>query len=416
MLFNLCATAQIERYVFDLKGKNGKYDMQKAYGLIRKDPQKNIFLLSEYAHDFRILDKLRTDLVVQILKNDSIEKIFYENTWEHDTLLKKYYNGSLLLNDYKKFAGSNSNDTAASWFHLLEDDYKRIENSNFEYLIKSAIEHGYANKLIGLDIGTITFRLGLHHLCKLTQSLKENHSIKHFCDSLLEKYTGEFSTMQYVDSEDRFVEKKHRIDLFLYEMSKRAENASIVQVWKSVFSIYLLANFNRSLSLPVIEGGHILTTKEFMEMNSFRDSVMYDNFKYFLPPTWNNVILLFSTLHLMDTNNQKEFSDVLSANSRTLGRFLHNEYRPYLRRIAFICNSGMTKSRGESNLNYKKSLEYKLSKNYEIAYVDLDAYRNSKEIKEPFYMRPTFFTFRKLNWENLFDGIVFVKDCNCMVK
>jgi hypothetical protein len=415
-----CANAQIEKYITDFKTEDGNYDIKKVYKLIYKDSQKNMFLLSEYAHDFKILDRLRTDLLAEIVNNNNPEKIFYENSWEHDTLLKENYIRSLTLNDYKKQFTATVADSSLLpwWFYLLEDDYRRLNNSNYEYLIKNALKKGYADKMIGLDIGTITFGLGLQNLCKITQSLvpNKNSKINKFCDSLIIKYSGEFSTIQYVDTEEKYLKKKNAFDLFIHEINEQIKNVAVIQAWKSVFSAYLLANTNRNLALPLTEGGHVLTTKEFTQMNSFRDSVMYENFKYFLPRNWNNVVLSFSTLHLIDTNNQEDFDDVLGVNTKTLGRLLVGEYKPYLRRIIFICNSSALKAKDDDNLHYRQSLEYRLAKNYEMAYVDLSAYRNSKEAKKPFYMRPTFFTFRNLNWENIFDGIVFVKDCNCSLK
>jgi hypothetical protein len=119
----------------------------------------------------------------------------------------------------------------------------------------------------------------------------------------------------------------------------------------------------------------------------------------------------------MDTRKTDDFSDVMTANTKTLGKYLHNDtiFSKYLKRIAFICDDTHRKDEEYKKLNGKQSLEYELSKKYNLAYIDLEGYRNAipKTLRKPFYMRPTFWTFRKLNWEEIFDGIVFVKDCGC---
>ena len=151
------------------------------------------------------------------------------------------------------------------------------------------------------------------------------------------------------------------------------------------------------------------------KLHSFRDSILYVNFEYFkkMNSSWNNTIFSFSTYHLLDTRDRSLFSEVLDPATHTLGRFLHSRYDSSIVHIAFVCNSGLIKDKVSNNKNYKKSLEYQLSKTHDFAYIDLAAYRKSPNEKKAFYLRPTFEKFILTNWEDILDGIIFIKDCQC---
>lgn len=428
LLIVQCCYSQIDSYTHNIKEATGSIDITKLYQLVTKrDNIHNIFLLSESDHRYKSLDTVRTNLIKKMIVTKNPEKVYYENTWEHETLLYDYFDNKIDTLDYKekmisKYISIKLSKPDSSNFPYYEDirrEYSEIKEDNYTFFLKSIDTLSYRQQLMPIDIGTQTIWLGLYHLSKITkkQNLSNNSIINNFLDSIRVTYQWSFSRLTMtIDDETLYRKHKQAIEDFLSALKNNIKNVSLINAWENVFATYIQANFYRELSVPITYGGKSITSKEYAHKNSFRDSVLYRNFKFFLPEAWKNIILSFSTVHLMDTRNHKDFADVIDASANTIGKYLHKDFAPYLRRIAFVCYDAKLKLPEYDNAHYKGSLEYKLSKQYDYAYVDLYSYRNSVGSKQPFYMRPTFSNFRKLNWEQIFDGIVFIKNCGCAAK
>lgn len=426
-LLNSCivsAQSNLYNYVHSCVDSNGNFDADKAYSFLPKYSY-NIYLLSEIDHRFDMIESIRTDLAKKIIISDKPEEIFYENTWEHDSLLRNYIKGAINIKEYR--------DTMKSKYYLpqklgipdsinfpyyedLQREYADLSKDKYISFLKNIDDIGYLNKLVAIDIGTQTMWLGLFHLSKITKlkNLKNDMIINEFLDSIRVRYRWDFSNLALsLDSQDDYLKHKTDIDKFIEALNRNINDPILITAWESVFASFKQANAFRTLSQPVAFGGKALTLKEIVIKNSFRDSILYNNFTFFLPEKWRNIVILFSTYHLMNIEESGYFSDIIDSSTRTLGKYLQKAYKPYLRRIAFICYKGMENHKEYSKDNYKKSIEYYLAQHYDYAYVDLLAYRNSSEEKKPFYMRPTFYNYRKLNWEDLFDGIIFSTKCYC---
>lgn len=418
------AQSELYSYVHSCVDSNGNFDANKAYSFLPKY-SSNIFLLSEIDHRFKMIQSIRTDLAKKIIISIKPEKIFYENTWEHDSLLRSYMKGTIDIKEYKDTMKSKYYSPQKlgipdiinfPYFEDLKREYSGLSKDNYIGFLKNIDDVGYLNKLVAIDIGTQTGWLGLFHLSKITKlkNLKNNVIINEFLDSIRVSYRWDFNNLSLsLDNEEEYLKHKIDIDKFIEALKKNIQDPILITAWESVFATFKQANTFRNLSQPAAFGGKALPLNEIIMKNSFRDSILYNNFTFFLPEEWKNLVVLFSTYHLMNIEESAYFSDVIDSSTRTLGKYLQKTYKPYLRRIAFVCYKGMENHNEYSKDNDKKSIEYYLAQHFEYAYVDLLAYKNSPGEKKPFYMRPTFYNYRKLNWENLFDGIIFSTRCDC---
>lgn len=415
--------AQLSNFTYPLEQSEGVINITQLYNLLPKDAGKNIFLLSETNHTHKKVDYARQQLLKEIVTQKNVDKIYYENTWEHDTLLKKYLDGDLHIEEYKESMKSKylpykiirPDSVIFPYYDQLTVEIDSLAKDNFLDMVTRARSENYSDKLQPIDIGTQTMWLGLFHLMKITKAVTENLFVNQFLDSMRVYCRAEYYKVSYAttDNQKEFEHNKSNIERFLLELRTNTGDSVLVNRWQSIFARYYMFNAHREISLPDFMGGKPNTAKQFLKRNSYRDSVMYENFKFYLPKDWQNLVFIFSTAHLMDSRNTEYFKEVLDDNTRLIGRDLHKDYEPYLRRIAFVCFEGLRKNKLYNNKYAKNSLEYMLSLNHEYAYVDLKSYRESSFNRKPFYMRPTFWKYRKLNWENIFDGIVFLRECNC---
>lgn len=389
---------------------------------------KNIFLLSASSHPDLNLSKTRYLFTGYLSNLINIQRICYEFPFAGSSMLNSYINGEIKLSalqDSVYRIGYDDEDIPENASGLRNvSDYI---NAEFDMYIKKSTllnefkfykQKGLRDRTIPIDIGLNTQFLEKSYLVWLTKRNCSSPYIQNFCDSMSLHGRSEFQ-YRYVfkDSKQTFDRKLNARREFLDSLIYHCPDKMLHFAWKNVFSGYVFSQ--RTKRKPFLAPDYKpLTTLEFMEENSFRDSILFENFKWAMPGSFENVIVSFSTLHLMDTRATSDFSDVMTASTRTLGRYLHSDttYSKYLKRIAFICDDTYRKDEKYKSANARQSIEYELSKKYNFVYIDLKGYRNAipKPLRKPFYMRPTFWSYRKLNWEELFDGIFFVKDCGCV--
>lgn len=422
-----CSYCQISNFIYDLTNRetNG-VDIKKLYSLIHFEQQKNIFFLSEIDHRFKSLDTLRADLLREIITNNKPDKIFYENTWEHDRLLKDFVSNKLEINSFKQCMNSKYYEKQmvipdSMYFPYWLDinyEFESISRDNYLYLINTIKSCNYLNNFIGIDIGTQTNFIGLFNLLKLSkiENRFQNILINNFLDSIRVRYACDFSRQNYkiTDDSNTFIRKKNSIGKFYDGIRSQFRDSELVKSWSSIFSIYNQNNlFNRREDVKTNKYDYYNR----IDGDNFRDSILFDNFTFYKPNKWQNLVFLFSTYHLID------FQNINIENSKFCKKIFNLSYwlsldstlNNHFRRIAFICFNKGTKFNSDfyDEKNQRKSIEYILSKKYEYAYLDLRKYRLSSHNNIPFFMRPTFDKYLEFNWENIFDGIVFVKNCGC---
>lgn len=413
LILSAHSNAQIHNYVTPIELK-GSMDFNKLYRLVEKESGKNVFLLSESTHDYFSLAEARTGLLNKIIEHNNPEKIFYETSLENELLSKLYLSKNEAGLHFPKVNNINYGNT----HDLLNLKYDRNHQFFFSNIKSDNVE--------SIDIGTSSSWLGLQNLCSLTkeQNAGRNPTIDHFCDSLLNEYRLQFFfAWRAVISDSSYKGFKSAKDGFISALKSAQLSNKLIFAWENIFAHYHIVYARRALHEWLYETEKY-TTWSFLQLNSFRDSVLYDNLKKLVPDEWNNLAVLFTSLHLMDTRGDKPFADIMDNETRTLGRYIHSDTAlgPYLRRIAFVCYDpdlkGETDGKGKPRkraANSKQSLEYRLAKEYSMAYVDLKSYREKEVIRKPFYMNPSL-GYRKWNWEQIFDGVVFIKDCKCEPK
>jgi hypothetical protein len=369
-------------------------------------------MLSEDRHDYFSLVEAKTELITKLSKLYELNFIFEEMPAMEFKLF--------VDNQLKRINVDTFIKNASNYDYYLREDFKQLNESYFDSFYRKMNDAKLISKIIPLDIGTLTTHLALFYFADYTKSLNSdrNSTIDGFCDSIKRKYSVEYhAILKTTDDNEIFQLKRNRIDKFLTALDLYPQYKDVKRVWESAFASYFQVQYNLK-SFPD-KDPQTLSYKEIRARSSFRDSVIFSNFNFYFPPdsSWKNIVISFSTYHLLDTRHSQWFSEVLDSSSHTFGKYLRSILDNKITHIAFICNSGSIKLRGNDNRSYKKSLEYQLSKSYNFAYIDLKAYRtNSSRPLTPFFLRPTFEKFLPLNWEEILDGIVYIKDCGCNRK
>jgi hypothetical protein len=425
MSFSYSQFKAMDTFFIDLNESSTPAFSQLDNILLRDN--KNIFLLSESNHPDLNLSKIRYLLSGHLGGLKNIQRIIYEFPFAGSSLLNAYLSGKIkptMLHDSVYSIGYNDEDVSENSRGLKNvADYIDAE---FDFYIKKSTlldeftfykQKGLQDRIIPIDIGLHTQFLEKGYLVWITKLNCSNRYIQAVCDSIVKHSSGEFQYHYFFrDSKQTFDRKLKIRKEFLDSLIHYCSDKMLHFAWQNAFAGYIFSQRSNLKSILDPEQ-RPLTTLEFMEENSFRDSILFENFKWAMPDSFENVLVSFSTLHLMDTRQTEGFKDVMTSNTKTLGRYLHSDtlYSKYLKRIAFICDDTHRKDGKFIKINAKQSLEFALSKKFNLAYVDLEGYRNSvpKSMRKPFYMRPTFWSYRNLNWEEIFDGIVFVKDCGC---
>lgn len=415
----------LDKYVTDLKDISNPAFSKLDTILTRS--KKNVFLLSESSHPSLNLATTRFLLTGHMNGLMNVQKVVDEFPLAGASMLFGYSKNEInssLFHDSVYSIGYNEEDIPenAKGLSYVADYVDAefnfyIKESNMLDEFKYYMANGIEDKIIPIDIGFNTQFLEKSYLAWLTKKRCDNQYVQNFCDSMAKHGTGQFQLFYvFHDSQKTYERKLLAMQVFLDSLMSHCPDSTLYFAWKNAFAGYLFSQRTKRKRLLDPEFKP-LTTLEFMDENSFRDSILYENFKWAMPDSFQNVIVSFSTLHLMDTRNTEYFSDVMPASTKTLGRYLHNDtiYSKYLKRIAFICDDTHRNDEKFKRTNARQSLEYELSIKHDLAYIDLEGYRNAipEVLRKPFYMRPTFWTYRKLNWEEIFDGVVFVKDCGC---
>lgn len=412
LLISLTNFGQISKYIFDIQSKNGEVDYDKLTNLINLNfGEKNIVLLSEDRHDYTALDSIKSNFIIKLSGKLPITWIFEEMPAAEFRLFVDEQKWSINIDSFTK-------DGGGKYEYYLREDINNARKSGFYDYVKKIEASGLNNIIAPIDLGTISTHLALFNYAKYTKSLnvERNQKIDQFCDSIVQKYSLEYHSILQTtnDSEDDFYLKNMRIKEFLSELKKNSNFNEIINGWENIFASYYQTRHNLMVYPNEMQQKH-LSTKNFFKLNSFRDSVLFSNFNFFLDykKTWENIVVSFSTYHLLDTRTTTLFKDVLDSSTITFGKLLHKKFNDKISHIAIICNSGNINDGYNINKNFKKSIEYQLSKKYNYAYIDLKNYRKNSFKRISFYMRPTFERFLKLNWEEVLDGIIFVKNCQC---
>lgn len=413
---------QVDNYVYDLSGLSKGERINKLFDHITKGSQKqNIYLLSDAYHYCEIED-IRKDLNFEFIKKIKPEKIYDEhpailkdfimaildnkiNVKDYkDTMMSKYYEYKLSIPDSLNFP--NYND-------FLEE-VEMVKSGKLTSTIKAIRDIGYIDNYEFLDIGTDLVFAELFYLRKITKekNIANDTVINNYLDSLRVRYGGTFhgyEPMLGSKSIHNIAAIRKNLDAFLNSLKRNIKDSSLIKKWGNV----TIGLYNTPYTLNDVKhhliNGSVKSFDEVTQNLSFRDSVVYLNFLESVPKEWRNLVINYSTYHLMDS---KEFTDILPGHINTIGRYLNKDFKPYLKKIAFLCYNQIP---GGKNLsNRKKSLEAQLAKKYSYAYIDLTEYKKSTLTNHPpFFLMPTFSRYIKYNWEDIFDGIVFIRDCNC---
>lgn len=165
-------------------------------------------------------------LIEQLVSRGKVEKIFYENTWEHDTLLQNYLSGAIRIEDYREpmqskyvlpFKPAIPDSLHFPYYTYVQQEYMNLENDNYLPFFKRAKKYQYHEKLIPIDIGTQTLYLGLYHMAKITKALNKGADpiINNFLDSIRMKCRSEYARMTLTtDDETAFKKMKRQSLLF----------------------------------------------------------------------------------------------------------------------------------------------------------------------------------------------------------
>ena len=207
--------SQIEKYIYDLRDDAGKVEVGKIIKYLPGElGGKNIFLLSESNHLFKRLDSIRTQLIKEIILFSNPEKVYYENSLEHQFLLYNYLNGKIDTLEYKDTMQSKYINIKLSipdkinfpYYEFVRNEYENLINDNYLHILNSMMELNYYDKLAPIDIGTQTIWLGLFHLGKLTsKNNSTNEYINNFIDSIRVNYQWSFSRLGItVDNEIKY--------------------------------------------------------------------------------------------------------------------------------------------------------------------------------------------------------------------
>lgn len=407
-LLPFTAKGQLEKFCYDVSGK-GKVNIDRLIDfIIPKNGHKNIYLLSESLHSHEGIYHLKNVVASALYERIKLDALFVECPKLDELLNRSYAKNSISIEDI----GLNGRK-------ISNEEINSIKNRR-SYKLIEALSNVPDSIFHSIDIGVSDFSLGLQHLCSITQrALPINTYIQKFCDSLLKNNTGVYhQRWQGLIFDETYNEFNAGRKSFLQVLKNKRASSDIIQAWENVFAKYESNYLARSLFRSVEGRDWKMDENTFLKINSYRDEFLFRNFEKNLPKDWKNLAVSFSTLHLMNLNDYDVYKEYELESITTFGKILHGDikYRPYLRRIAFVClKDSKKKDRlGFNHVHERESLEYKLSKRFDFAYVDLEAYRNSDDVqKEPFYLSPTLFRYELFNWENMFDGIVFAKNCSC---
>ena len=405
------ANGQVEKFVYNVENEKGRLDVDKITNIVRPKDTHNLFLLSEDKHSYRNLELAITLQISSLSRKYLIDQIFCEYSYAEHKMMTDIFKHPLNVDSFL-------NGISKKYHNSVMEDLRGIELRPYNNFIAEMTAVRLLDKIIPIDIGTGTFHLSIFYLAGYTKRLNttSDNAINWFCDSITQQYSLEYHGALETrnDTWYEYEQKMARINIFLEALDKYDNLIDVSRAWRNVFSSYFRTRYNM-LRYPDGKQTTPLKLKHVRKYMSFRDSILFNNLRLYFPPKkeWQNVIVTFSSYHLLDTRNGQLFSEVLDSSTHTLGKYLHKEYKKMITHIVFVCNSGIITNGNNNNKKHKKSLEYKLAKDYNFAYVDLRAYRQSKGDHKPFYLRPTFEKYIKTNWEDLIDGIVFIKDCGC---
>jgi hypothetical protein len=394
------------------------------FELITRNPQKqNIYLLSD-AYHYCEIEEIRKDLNFEIIRKIKPQKIYEEhpailkdfiiailddkvNVKDYkDTMMSRFYEYKLSIPDSLNFPDYND---------FLEE-VEMVKSGKLTATVKAIRDMGYIDNYEFLDIGTDLIFAELFYLRKITKekNITNDTIINNYLDSLRVRYGGTFhgyEPMLGYKSIHNIVAIRKNLETFLNSLKNNIKDSSLIKSWVNLtIGLNNQPKTFEDIKLEV-KNGPLKSFDKVTQSLSFRDSILYLNFLASIPNDWQNLVINYSTYHLMDS---KEFTDLLPEHINTFGRYLNKDFKPYLKKIAFLCYDQIPNNKDLTNR--KKSLEAKLAKKYRYAYIDLAQFRNSDSThRSLFYMMPTFSRYMKYNWENIFDGIVFIKDCKCKV-
>jgi hypothetical protein len=416
---------QVDNYVYDLSRLSKEERTNKLFELITKSPKKqNIYLLSD-AYHYCEIEEIRKGLTFEFIKKIKPGKIYVElpailkefilaildnkiNVADYkDTMMSKFYEYKLSMPDSLNFPKYN---------YFLEE-VEIVKSGKLTATVKAIRDMGYIDNYEFLDVGTDLIFAELFYLRKITKekNITNDAIINNYLDSLRVRYDGTFhgyAPMLGYKSIHNIAAIRKSHETFLSSLKRNINDSLLIKKWvNATIGLYNTPYTLDDVKRHIVEGA-VKSFDEITQSLSFRDSVVYLNFLESIPKEWQNLVINYSTYHLMDS---KEFTDVLPEHINTFGRYLNKDFKPYLKKIAFLCYNQIP---GGKNLsNRKKSLEAQLAKKYNYAYIDLSEYKQRNLIKyTPFFLMPTFSRYIKYNWEDIFDGIVFIKDCNCAIR
>jgi hypothetical protein len=412
-LFSL--KGQIEKFVYDISDDKRNIDLTKLISLLPLDSSKNIIVLSESDHQHKSSDLLRAILIDSLYSGRRIDFCFFEWPFVDYYVFNLLDKLGIAVDSVLKY------NTEVLKFDLHAYDTSII-NRDYKFFHKNPVVNIKAkNTLFPLDIGTVQQQFSISALGYLTKhSAPGNLFVNKTVDSLVVNHQQLFNMALAQEVSDSTCSHfSWTANLFLTELKKDSRyDHMLVMAWENLINEF----FHKCC-----QGADYLayksdqSFKSFAKYQNFRDSLMFNNLETALSkvPDWRNAIISVSSLHAISNYKTKnELSGFLSSDYTTLGERLEDKYNTLIKKIVLICYRCVPENTGQKKVRKKvdksTSLENQLSKKYKFAYISLSDMRKDPGMKRyQFYFRPTFEEPVRSDWQNVFDGAIFIRDCDC---
>lgn len=411
--FGLESRGQLEKYIYDISdGENG-INIEKLVSLLPLDRSRNVIIFSETDHSQFEADSLRTVIINRLNQTLDIDYYFFEWSTVDYFVFKLLKENKINVDSILNYQ-SNVLKLDSRW------TYGNILKKEYNFLSKKYIANVTNVDMLPIDIGTDQIDFPLCTMAYLTRvaNVKQDVFINKFVDSLVfdHRQLFNFSVLEAIP-DSVYIPFKIRSDEFLLRLTQDSNFSSlIVWQWKNLFNGLFHKYFQREELKIYKENISLLNFSSYMK---FRDSIMFKNLETgLIEKDWKNVVVSVSSFHSMyNYSNKIEFSNIIANDYKTLGQRLSDKYGNSIKRIALVCY----KCKNENDKKFKKSkkktifLENQLAKKYNYAFVSLSEMRKDNDFKKfQFYFRPTFQYPVQSDWQNIFDGVIFIRNCECL--
>jgi hypothetical protein len=378
--------------------------------------KRNIIVFSEMDHRQKTADSIRLLTSDYLASKLPINYYFIESSIADNYVLREIdRDSSLISKTIKNYAYVLKTELFNSELNEIRQYYERYRSSVL-YRDRSSLF------VKPIDIGTILTQFSIAAIGYLTKeiNIRRIDYIDKFSDSVILNHAQLFNEILFSEISDYnfgSFEKSFNKFFSLFKQNY-PEKAEILLAWKSLFDEFQNKYYGKAFYAQYKSAPGPFNYGLFLH---YRDSIMFENLDLYLNKenVWKNVIISISSLHsIKGYKDREELGNFISDNYTTFGQRLTNQYDTIVKRIAIVCykccTGDLNSNKSYSNNNFKKSIEYMIAKKYHYAYVSLSDIRNDKSLENyRFFLRPTFSSFIKSGWQHIFDGIIFVRDCEC---